>query len=265
LRKLRAKSPCAFPEALLLREKELHFSCLFIFTGIHEKSGYRDFAGGRVTLMPQQVIALPIDPERPELAPAFFIAIIAYPGSSEIEKRSLFVMALRRSYFQRLACDGTRRWKARAIEPMLLALPEDITEIALRYGMRRLRDYRMIAARMAATMMTAGSESEVRFLNTIGKRIVTHLATESEFLPPTETQKWQWGNSKPVLHLALALRNEIMTLRDEIYDDMAIEKLLDEPKWLDGAITNAEIFRDFICGSPLFRIDAADTITVAAG
>lgn len=216
-------------------------------------------------LMPQQVIVIPSDPERPELAPAFFIAIIAYPACTEVERRSLFVMALRRNYFQRLACDGKRRWQARAIEPMLLALPQDVAEIALRIGMRRLRDYRMIAARMAATIITASSDMEVRLLNTVDERIVTHLATENKFAGSIEVQNSRWGSSKSVLHLALALRNEIMTSRDEIYDDMAIERLLDEPKWLDGAITNAEIFRNFICGDPLFRINAADTITVAAG
>ena len=215
--------------------------------------------------MPQQVIAIPFDPERPELAPAFFIAIIAYPASAEIKQRSLFVLALRQNYFQRLACDGKRRWQVRAIEPMLLALPRDVTEIALRNGMRRLRDYRMIAARMAATMMTASSDGDVRLLNAVAERIVSHLATENKSLAPIEVQNCQWGSSKSVLHLALALRNEIMKLRDEIYDDMAIGKLLDEPKWLNDAITNAEIFRNFICGDPLFRIDTADTITVAAG
>ncbi len=216
-------------------------------------------------LLPQQVIAIPSDSKRPELAPAFFIAIIAYPASTEVERRSLFVMALRRDYFQRLACDGKRRWQARAIEPMLLALPQDVAEIALRNGMRRLRDYRMIAARMAATIITASSDREVRLLNAFDERIVTHLTTENKFSGSIEVQNSRWGSSKSVLHLALALRNEIMTSRDEIYDDMAIERLLDEPKWLDDAITNAEIFRNFICGDPLFRINAADTITVAAG
>jgi hypothetical protein len=55
-----------------------------------------------------------------------------------------------------------------------------------------------------------------------------------------------------------------MMVRDEIYDDIAIEKLLDQPEWLDGAISNAEVFRGFICGSPLFGINDADTIMIAA-
>lgn len=215
--------------------------------------------------MARQVVNVPIDPERPELAPAFFIAIIAYPYSTEIERRSLFVMALRRSYFQRLAHDGRRRWQARAIEPMLLALPADVTDTALRYGMRRLRDYRMIAARRAAMMMTVSTDSEKRMLNAVAGRVVTHLATEKKSPEPINVEHRQWGASKPVLHLALALRHEVMTMRDEIYDDIAIEKMLDEPERLDGAITNAEIFHNFICGSPVFRINDADTITVVAG
>ena len=214
--------------------------------------------------MSQEAIAIPVDPERPELAPAFFIAIIAYPAATEIERRSLFVMALRRNFFLRLAYDGKRRWQARAIEPMLLALPQDVTETTLKYGMRRLRNYRMIAARMAATMMTANSDREVRISKNVGEHVVTHLATETKSLPSLDVRNCQWGRSKSVLHLALALRNEIMTLRDEIYDDMAIEKLLDEPNWLDDAINNAAIFRNFICGNPIFRINSADTITVSA-
>ena len=147
---------------------------------------------------------------------------------------------------------------------MLLALPQDVSETTLKYGMRRLRDYRMIAARMAATMMTASSDREVRIFKNVGEHVVTHLATETKSLPSLDVRNCQWGRSKSVLHLALALRNEIMTLRDEIYDDMAIEKLLDEPNWLDDAINNAEIFRNLICGNPIFRIKSVDTITVSA-
>jgi hypothetical protein len=213
--------------------------------------------------MPRQVVSVPIDPERPELAPAFLIAITAYPDSAEIERRALFVMALRRSYFLHLAHDGKRRWQARAIEPMLLALPADVTDTALRYGMLRLRNYRMIAARMAATMMTISTNNEKQLLDAVAKRTAIHLATEYKSKGPTNIC-CQWGASKPVLHLALALRHQVMMVRDEIYDDIAIEKLLDEPEWLDGAISNAEIFRGFICGLPLFGINDADTIMIAA-
>ena len=114
-------------------------------------------------------------------------------------------------------------------------------------------------------MMTVSTDSEKRMLDAVAGRVVTHLATENKSPEPINVEHRQWGASKPVLHLALALRHEVMTMRDEIYDDIAIEKMLDEPERLDGAITNAEIFHNFICGSPLFRINDADTITVVAG
>jgi hypothetical protein len=218
--------------------------------------------------MPRDVIKILIDPDRPEYAPAQYLAIIAYPRKDEIDRRSLFMMTLRRHYFDMLARDEAQKNKPRMIEPFLFAISEKMMKDGLSRGMDRLQDQRLIAAEMAFKIIRTRNDGDKISLNAVAEMVSLHFSNLSETgkgPTPPNLEHRQWGTSKPVMHLALTLRNELFRVSpDKSEKDTAITDLLDRPEWLMRAIADAEVFRNYICNSPDFRIYDADTIKVEA-
>ena len=61
-----------------------------------------------------------------------------------------------------------------------------------------------------------------------------------------------WGKSRPVLHLALAMRDAIID-RGAVDGDYPLHDLLDRPDWIEAAIPAAETIRQYLVSSPLFK------------
>lgn len=201
--------------------------------------------------MPQQLITIPIDASTPEMAPAAFLATLAYPGTADSDKRGAFLMALRADYFAFLAHDSDRRWQSRAIEPALLEISKAKLGRARGNGIRLIRDYRLTAARMAATILHHDAAGVRLSVNKVAESVAGDLG-DVDGGNTTNILHRQWGTSRPALHLGLALRDVIIN-RGGIDGDYPIHDLLDRPEWIEQAVPAAEIIRQHLVTSPLFR------------
>lgn len=203
--------------------------------------------------MPQEIITITMDTAKPEMAPAKFLAILAYPQADDADKRGTFMMALRAEYFTILAHDVERRGQPITVEPALLALERshrDLLGRSYKDGVRRIRDDRLTAARMAATVMYYDHAGEKINVTKVAE-YVANLHADSGGGETSNIFRGRWGPSRPVLHLALALRDAI-NARTGADGDYPLHDLLDRPDWIGTAIPAAETIRQHIVGSPLF-------------
>ena len=162
--------------------------------------------------MPQGIITITMDTAMPEMAPAKFLALLAYPGAAETEKRGTFLVALRAEYFTILAHDVERRWQPITVEPALLALERshrDLLGRSYKDGVRRIIDDRLTAARMAKTVIYYNHTGEKINITKVAEHVAELLAAGGGG-ESSNIFKRKWGKSKPVLHLALAMRDAII-------------------------------------------------------
>lgn len=195
---------------------------------------------------PRQSITISIDARAPEIGPAALLALVAYPEGDQTDARGTFLMALRANFYDFLARDPERRMDARLIEPLLFASPRKFLERSLKKGHTQLK-HRVIAARMAATIIHENAAAVPLSVNAVAQRVVNAGLADSD----ANVKSRHWSPSKPVLHLALAIRDTVIQ-RHGIAGDYPYAGLLDAPDWIEGALVAAETLREFIISSPLF-------------
>ena len=213
--------------------------------------------------MPRETVLIPHSGD----GAVAYLALLAYPDPRECDKQESFAIALRLHQLQTRAMeDPTEAWRRQSIEPVLLLLDQRASDKLLDQGIYRLKTHRAIAAEMAAQMLLWEGLGHRLTLRAATKR-ARHLlgSTPLEWgrqtiqnPSPQNVQHRYWASSKPVLHLAVALRGVIIE-RHGTGGKVRLDGLLASPAWVAPALRQAEMLRQHMIASASFRGIKDDT------
>lgn len=193
-------------------------------------------------------------------AGAILVAVLAYPGSHEDEKReplhrALCALALR----ARIETDPDWGNSPQLIKPAYAFCPEREVSKNLQTLKRRLRD-RMTAGRMAVAFLQEAVTGTVPKLPKGLKRLSVNQMAELvlEDVGQTEPENVEtriWRPSLPVLHLAAACQVLMQTTEREAGRSIHIGDLIEHRSIIEQVIRVAEDYRPLLAKSARLHID----------
>ncbi len=206
--------------------------------------------------MPRETALIPPN----EDGPVAYLALLAYPDPRERNKQKSFAMALRLNQLQtRAMANPTEAWRRQLIEPSLLLLEQGASDKPLDQGIYRLKTHRAVAAEIAACMLLQEGLGHRLTLRAATKR-ARHLlgSTPLEWgrqtiqnPSPDNVRQRYWATTKPVLHLAVALRGMNIKRYDK-GSKVRLDDLLSRPEWVAPALRQAETLRQHMIASACF-------------
>ena len=216
-----------------------------------------------------EVTEIRIDEDWQGFGAAAYLAVLAYPDNQE--KRDQFLNAYK-AWTCKLLADGQLKRRLISKEKILEFSATRKIESQFNKVINIISNKRAIALEIALLSLYQESfkgKIKVNFNLPNGKKF--NLKRYLEFHYPSHSNstdlhnahnahKRIWLASKPVLHLALGLEFELKKLKRE--NDLAL--LLCDPRWLPGALHNAEMFRKALCSSHALNIKESKTIKLIA-
>ena len=194
---------------------------------------------------------------------ATYLGVLSYPESEQ--KRQEFIRAVL-AYVEINSCTSKDQlWRPQTVIPGLLLMNPKKVERTINLAIHRLEKHRIVAAEMAVLIDSNDSAFlQVRIdgkeptVNLVAARAAMMLsATPQQETAPEHVINRAWSATKPVIHLAVALRGIIL----ERYWERSVDfdNLIEQPNWVDRAVRQAEILRQhFVTDKPLRYRTASD-------
>ena len=206
--------------------------------------------------MPSEIISIPVDPPLQHLGAAAYLAVLAYPKSTQFSRRDELIEAFKAWMVKRAIQAGQKRSIFRA--DLRATRWRDI-DGEFSKASRLITSRRGVARNIVLPRLIRGGLWDVP----IGEKSATiNRALTRTFDNANGVKnayRRVWSESKPVLHLAFGLEN---ALSDHLSSNktVALPDLLINPGWLSAAIENAEGIRHALVLTPQIRIHERDTI-----
>jgi hypothetical protein len=205
---------------------------------------------------------------------ATYLSWLAYPATTEKQERAEFVRAATAGLAKAFVRSGYPRQK---VPPELRGLKKKKIDGTANKGLWRVATRRRYAAWMAIGVLDG--LAGIRGVNTAAAELADRFAENGRILEQSNIIKRVWSETKPVLHVALALpsrwslewsrqhRALLLGLpmpQSYPWNPRApLATLVGDISWVLESLLLAEIFRPFLA-SEFPEIDEADTIQLVA-
>ncbi len=172
------------------------------------------------------------------IAAAAYLAILAYPDASEIDKRDEFVKAVKACWVK----DAKPVTGAYMYPKDLRSYSNQKIDNQIRKASRRIYTKRFAARAMALKLlMDHSSKTGLTINKLIQANYVAFDENHNQILDGDENAYQRiWEPSKPVLHLVFGLMNSFSVFGST---DVDIYALLRNPLWVESAVENSEGLR----------------------
>lgn len=219
---------------------------------------------------PYETTKLPAT-DAPHLAAVAYLAVLAYPH--ETAKRDEFLEAGRALVLKQAVNDGYPR---QDISTRWRRIPNRKIDNRLTAGFRRIVRRRLPVAHVAPAGLIAGAHSFKSPVTKLLENLAEHHARafpRNRRSTDLDSLKWHedgsegkraevisrlWSETKPVLHLAVALNGQ--RPEPNYKGNLPLVEMIWSPEWIIPALESAEALRQIIARSAVLRISAENQI-----